>query len=253
MLLLNDHVKLADGETACGGSKNERQYNDIVFGGITTERELCRRKIDLLIRYGRENKDLELSSVEFKKPSVTAQQCKNLRVNGAILKDLRRLNHKIDSIVAMDWIGNTGYIYCLVPHHDASMVVIVAGVNGGNSVEDRERPMLDVEMLEIGGKKEPFWWKRVYMSLKSLIHSQSPPPSMAYLILRILCGFSLFEDFTLRVGMTAQHSLEERRKVDRILKVVDVAAETPSHTLRHSIFFTPTSHRNKRTKTEDNN
>ncbi|KAI7896387.1 uncharacterized protein EV154DRAFT_411515 [Mucor mucedo] len=78
-------------------------------------------KIDLLIRYGKENKDLELSSIEFKKPSVTAtiaiaQQCKNLGVNGVILNHLQRLNPKIDSIVAMDWIGSTGYMCCLFPH-----------------------------------------------------------------------------------------------------------------------------------------
>lgn len=98
------------GETACDRSKHERQYNDIVFGGSSTDRELSGRKIDLLIRYGRDTKDLELSSIEFKKPSVTAstaitQQCKNLRVNGAILNHLHRLNKKIDSLLAMDWIG----------------------------------------------------------------------------------------------------------------------------------------------------
>ena len=91
-------------------SKHERQYNDIVFGGLSMDRELCGRKIDLLIRYGRNTKHLELSSIEFKKPSVTVsaaskQQCKNLRVNGAILNHLHGLNKKIHSLLAMDWIG----------------------------------------------------------------------------------------------------------------------------------------------------
>ncbi|KAI8087064.1 hypothetical protein BDF21DRAFT_413652 [Thamnidium elegans] len=50
-----------------------------------------------------------VSSIEFKKPSVTAsnaitQQCKNLRVNGAILNHLHVLNKKIDSLLAVDWI-----------------------------------------------------------------------------------------------------------------------------------------------------
>ncbi|KAF1798146.1 hypothetical protein FB192DRAFT_1461955 [Mucor lusitanicus] len=34
-------VKLADGETACDSSKNERQYNDIAFDASSTDRELC--------------------------------------------------------------------------------------------------------------------------------------------------------------------------------------------------------------------
>lgn len=99
-------------ETACDRSKHKRQYNAIVFGASSTDRELCGRKIDLLVRYGRDTKDLELSSNEFKKPSITAsnaitQQCKNLRVNGAILNHLHGLNKKIDSLLAMDWIGES--------------------------------------------------------------------------------------------------------------------------------------------------
>ncbi|KAI7854996.1 hypothetical protein BDC45DRAFT_439873 [Circinella umbellata] len=61
------------------------------------------------VKLAEDNKDLELSSIEFKKPSVSAstaitQQCKNLRVNGAILNHLNGLNKKIDSLLAMDWI-----------------------------------------------------------------------------------------------------------------------------------------------------
>ncbi|KAI7907665.1 uncharacterized protein BX663DRAFT_547356 [Cokeromyces recurvatus] len=57
------HVKLADGETSCDRSKHERQYNDIAFGALSTDRELCGRKINLLVWYGRDAKDLELSSL----------------------------------------------------------------------------------------------------------------------------------------------------------------------------------------------
>ncbi|KAI8332421.1 hypothetical protein BC941DRAFT_436630, partial [Chlamydoabsidia padenii] len=124
------HVKLADGETACDRSKHERQYNDIVYGSSSTDRELCGRKIDLLIRYGRDTKDLELSSNEFKKPSVTTsnaitQQCKNLRVNSAILNHLYGLNKNIDSLLAMDWIGSSGYLYCLIAHHGVYVAKLV--------------------------------------------------------------------------------------------------------------------------------
>ncbi|CAO3703337.1 unnamed protein product [Rhizopus stolonifer] len=208
-------VKLADGETACDRSKHERQYNDIVFGGLSTDRELCGRKIDLLIRYGRNTKDLELSSIEFKKPSVTAstaiaQQCKNLRVNGAILNHLHRLNKKIHSLLAMDWIGSTGYIYCLVAHRGVYVAKLI-------------------DILTIP------------TSVNGLLEFENT--------LRLLFAF---KDFTLRIGMIAEHSLEERRKVDRFREVIDVAVATPSPTLHHEIFFTPTTHRVKRMKTEDN-
>ncbi|CAO3639146.1 unnamed protein product [Mucor hiemalis] len=103
-------VKSVDGETARDRSKHKRLYNDIVFGASPTEHELCGQKIDFLIRCGKDSKDLELASIEFKKPSVTiftaiAQQCKNLRVNSAILNHLNRLDEKIHHLLAMDWIA----------------------------------------------------------------------------------------------------------------------------------------------------
>ncbi|CDS10886.1 hypothetical protein LRAMOSA11372 [Lichtheimia ramosa] len=112
-------IKLADGETPCDSSQNERHYNDIVFDSSSNDRQLFARKIDLLIRYGKDTKALELSSNEFKKPSATtsqllAQQNKNWRVNGSILDHLHGLNKKIDAVIVMDWIGNIGYLYCLV-------------------------------------------------------------------------------------------------------------------------------------------
>ncbi|KAG1142698.1 hypothetical protein G6F37_007407 [Rhizopus arrhizus] len=209
------HVKLADGETACDRSKHERQYNDIVFGASSTDRELCGRKIDLLVRYDRDTKDLELSSNEFKKPSITAsnaitQQCKNLRVNGAILNHLHGLNKKIDSLLAMDWIGSTGYIYCLVAHYG----VYVA-------------KFIDILTIPI--------------SVNGLLEFKNT--------LRLLFAY---KDFTLRIGIIAEHSLEERRKVDRFREVIDVAVASPSPTLQHEFFFTSTMHRVKRTKTENN-
>ncbi|GAN01521.1 hypothetical protein MAM1_0008d00954 [Mucor ambiguus] len=114
------------------------------------------------IRYGRNTKHLELSSNEFKKPSVTTsnaitQQCKDLRVNGTILNYLHGLNKKIDFLLGMDWIGksfsrrindlnnrslfytwlgSTGYIYCLIAHHRVyvakliDVLTIPTSVNG---------------------------------------------------------------------------------------------------------------------------
>ncbi|KAG1466648.1 hypothetical protein G6F55_000342 [Rhizopus delemar] len=208
------HVKLAE-ETACDRSKHKRQYNAIVFGASSTDRELCGRKIDLLVRYGRDTKDLELSSNEFKKPSITAsnaitQQCKNLRVNGAILNHLHGLNKKIDSLLAMDWIGSTGYIYCLVAHHGIYVAKFI-------------------DILTIP------------TSVNGLLEFKNT--------LRLLFAY---KDFTLRIGIIAEHSLKERRKVDRFREVIDVAVATPSPTLHHELFFTPTMHRVKKTKTENN-
>ncbi|KAI9484684.1 hypothetical protein BDB00DRAFT_115527 [Zychaea mexicana] len=46
---------------------------------------------------------------------VLAQHCKNLRTNGAILAHNRVIDHQRGHhhIVAMDWIGNSGYLYML--------------------------------------------------------------------------------------------------------------------------------------------
>ncbi|KAJ8651796.1 hypothetical protein O0I10_012617 [Lichtheimia ornata] len=79
--------------------QNERHYNDIVFDSTSNDRVFFGRKIDLLIRFGKGAKSLELSSNEFKKPTATtsqvmAQQNKNLRVNGSLLNHLRALNNK---------------------------------------------------------------------------------------------------------------------------------------------------------------
>ncbi|CEP11957.1 hypothetical protein [Parasitella parasitica] len=76
------------------------RYSVLVFGTSATDHELCGCKFDLLIRYGSDAKDLELSSNKFKKTSVLtsdaiSQQCKNLRVNSAILNHLHGLDWRV--------------------------------------------------------------------------------------------------------------------------------------------------------------
>ncbi|SAM08287.1 hypothetical protein, partial, partial [Absidia glauca] len=56
------------------------------------------------------------------------------RVNGAILNHLRRLNDEIGAVVAMDWIGNIGYMYCLVNHNDIYVAKKIATLNITTSV-----------------------------------------------------------------------------------------------------------------------
>ncbi|KAI8096373.1 uncharacterized protein BX664DRAFT_239544, partial [Halteromyces radiatus] len=105
---------------------NDRKQDDsetTIYRRVATILDFMFRDmhIDLLIRYGKDTKDLKLSSNEFKKPSVTTsnaitQQCKNLRVNSAILNHLQGLNKKIDSLLAMDWI---------VAHHGVYVAKII--------------------------------------------------------------------------------------------------------------------------------
>ncbi|KAG0165830.1 hypothetical protein DFQ30_007959, partial [Apophysomyces sp. BC1015] len=63
-------VKLADGETASNCTHNFRVYNHVVFNYSTSDRLLHGRKIDLLIWCGKNLKELELSSNEFKEASA---------------------------------------------------------------------------------------------------------------------------------------------------------------------------------------
>ncbi|KAI7907938.1 uncharacterized protein BX663DRAFT_425650, partial [Cokeromyces recurvatus] len=114
-------------------------YETTIYRRIATIFDFMFR--DMHVKLAEDTKDLELSSNEFKEPSVTTsnvitQQCKNLRVNDAILNHLHGLNKKIDPLLAMDWIDNTGYIYCLVAHHGVyvakfiDILTIPTSVNG---------------------------------------------------------------------------------------------------------------------------
>ncbi|KAI8147228.1 hypothetical protein BJV82DRAFT_380217 [Fennellomyces sp. T-0311] len=73
------------------------------------------RKIDLLLKCD-DKRAVELSSNEWKRAAVTnatsrAQQCKNLRVNAAILNNTKK--YGITQTAAMDFTGNSGYFYIL--------------------------------------------------------------------------------------------------------------------------------------------
>ncbi|ORZ14109.1 hypothetical protein BCR42DRAFT_492744 [Absidia repens] len=112
-------IKLVDGEHVSECTQSMRQYNEIMYGN-SDDRIQTGRKIDLLVKCG-ENKDVELSSIEIKKPLAPPslaleQQCKNLTTNGTILNYLQAISSSnlFDHVVAMDWIGMAGYMYLLV-------------------------------------------------------------------------------------------------------------------------------------------
>ncbi|KAG0163597.1 hypothetical protein DFQ28_003578, partial [Apophysomyces sp. BC1034] len=142
--------------------------------------------IDLLIRYDKDVKFLELSSNEFKKPSAMtfqaiAQQNKNFGDNCALLNHLRGLNTKIGALVVVDWIGNIGYLYCLVDHQ---------GVYVAKSID----------ILNI------------LISVSCMAQFKNT--------LQLLFDY---KHFILRTGILVEHSLNERQHVDRLREAIEIA------------------------------
>ncbi|CAO3702065.1 unnamed protein product [Rhizopus stolonifer] len=111
-------IKLADGETESNCTKVMRQYNEIMYNS-GSQNTMHGRKIDPLMKQKSNGEpDIELSSNEFKRHGVTShcaivQQCKNLRINGSILGQMEALNRNHSHTIAMDWVGNVGYMYIL--------------------------------------------------------------------------------------------------------------------------------------------
>ncbi|KAI9008799.1 hypothetical protein CLU79DRAFT_776383 [Phycomyces nitens] len=96
-------------------TKLERETNKAIFHAMDISPAYS-RKIDLLLKCKDSKTTVEMSSNEWKRASVTkniqlAQQCKNLRINTAILKSLKKLG--INRTLSMDWTGNSGYMYKL--------------------------------------------------------------------------------------------------------------------------------------------
>ncbi|EIE87247.1 hypothetical protein RO3G_11958 [Rhizopus delemar RA 99-880] len=120
-LFRGSSVRLTDGDIACQVTKLPKQYNNFVYDP-SIESNVHGRKIDLLIKYGHD--DIVMSANKFKKHIVTSniassQQCKNLCVNETILAALQRLNPTtIDGLIAVDWIGNVGYMFAIVDIND---------------------------------------------------------------------------------------------------------------------------------------
>ncbi|KAI7894668.1 uncharacterized protein EV154DRAFT_69116 [Mucor mucedo] len=108
-------IRLHDGETGSKSTKLERETNKAIFHTKDTS-PTYPRKIDLLLKCNDAKTDIEMSSNEWKRASVSKnvqlmQQCKNLRINTVILKNLKKLG--VNKTLSMDWTGNSGYIYQL--------------------------------------------------------------------------------------------------------------------------------------------
>ncbi|KAI8080998.1 hypothetical protein BDF21DRAFT_339024, partial [Thamnidium elegans] len=87
-------IKLNVGETGSISTKLERGTNKAIFHAMDISPTYS-RKIDLLLKCKGSKTTIEMSSNEWKRASVAkniqlAQQCKNLRVNTAILKNLKK-------------------------------------------------------------------------------------------------------------------------------------------------------------------
>ncbi|CAO3626931.1 unnamed protein product [Cunninghamella blakesleeana] len=97
---------------------------DIIFKGTCIE---LAEKIDLLLKF-EGNQSIELSSNEWKKSNVNEgvilkQQDKNLRINASILLNLiSEYGVEFNKLMAMDWIGNIGYLYML-EKTDAGIII----------------------------------------------------------------------------------------------------------------------------------
>jgi hypothetical protein len=113
-LLADTGVTLVDGETNLQSSKVAIAMNKAIFhtGDLS---QAYGRKIDLILKCS--NAKVDISSNEWKRAKVSNsvklhQQSKNLRLNAS---NLFNLNTKfgVKFTIAMDFVGNSGYLYIL--------------------------------------------------------------------------------------------------------------------------------------------
>src|ERR1700722_1791194 len=92
--------------------------------------------IDLLVECDQHDYHCELSSIEFKKYSISEngilqQQSKNIRINAALLNNINSITDHVEkSIIYMDWFGRRGYTAqifrhgnCFIGQHISSLYV----------------------------------------------------------------------------------------------------------------------------------
>ncbi|ORX48043.1 hypothetical protein DM01DRAFT_251548, partial [Hesseltinella vesiculosa] len=114
-IFIGTDIKLCDGETGSSASKAAKDLNAAIFcpGDFAATYP---RKIDLLYKCTEAKITIELAANEWKKSDTSqivamAQQSKNLRVNASILLNL--VHRGVCDTLAMEWIGNSGYLYQL--------------------------------------------------------------------------------------------------------------------------------------------
>ncbi|ORY98206.1 hypothetical protein BCR43DRAFT_491025 [Syncephalastrum racemosum] len=211
-LFRSTDVKLMDGESASQCTKSARQYMENVFGGSIPD-TAHGRKIDLILKRANNGGDIELSSNEFKRQRVSstcalAQQCKNLRTNGAILAHLEAIDnqHRHRHVVAMDWIGNVGYLYMLA----------------------------NVEGVYVADKL-------CILRLPRCLNDVATFKPTLEALFRYQC-------FITQLGHQSLSMLQAREDLESLSGIVDTGSEAIPAPAKHRIFFAPQNHRIKRPK-----
>ncbi|KAG0174483.1 hypothetical protein DFQ30_004327 [Apophysomyces sp. BC1015] len=118
ILLDASDIIMVDGEYTSEATKVAIDFNKTIFD-LGDQSATFGRKINLIFKYGRGKQRVEISSNEWKRACVsddvkTKQQCKNLRTNACILQQLSSTYpHDFNELVAMDFIGDIGYLCML--------------------------------------------------------------------------------------------------------------------------------------------
>ncbi|KAG2217276.1 hypothetical protein INT45_005378 [Circinella minor] len=172
IILRGTKLVLIDGENVSECSKTELE----IMTDIVNNKQLCAttsssysygRKVDLIIATFYNGVKYELSSNEWKKEKspdtlIKKQQCKNLRTNASILKNIMK-NNKDGSkyILSMDWFGYTGYIYTLK---------FVDGLFVANIYDTLQIPRNTIQLKKFKSTLTTlFIWKDFLVSLKDEI------------------------------------------------------------------------------------
>lgn len=118
-ILSNTMLDMLDGESICKVSKSIAKNQEKMYGSNIPLNNGFGRRIDLILG----TKNLELSTSEWKRDKTSPtkcfqQQCKNIRMNKAILTHLLGLpfneaNGDRVLTVGMDWTGPMGYMFAI--------------------------------------------------------------------------------------------------------------------------------------------
>ncbi|KAI7878083.1 hypothetical protein K492DRAFT_9037 [Lichtheimia hyalospora FSU 10163] len=125
IVLRDSRLEMDDGEHICRASKDIASKNKRFDTGRRSSLNTFGRRIDLIVA----STGVELSTSEWKKDNCTVslalkQQCKNVRMNKAILTSLlaydvpKEMKERMFCI-GMDWTGSTGYMFFVKEFHDA--------------------------------------------------------------------------------------------------------------------------------------
>ncbi|KAF7722030.1 hypothetical protein EC973_003752 [Apophysomyces ossiformis] len=141
VIMRDSRLEIDDGERVCQASKDIANRN-MRFNGGKKQLNAFGRRIDLILA----SSGVEFSTSEWKRDNVTLstalkQQCKNVRMNKAILTNLlsNPIPHDVRNQVfslGMDWTGSVGYIFCVQELEDAYVAKPICTVNFPRSINE---------------------------------------------------------------------------------------------------------------------